>query len=274
MEYIVKITNAIFSAMFFPFERMRPDYAILIISLVAGVVMFYLYKWTSCQGRLAKVQQRIKAHILEIQLYKTDLYVMFRALYRVLVKNFTYLGLLLPSATLLIFLVVLIVVQCYPRFEYRPVKPGEGFVLKATMKDWDSVAAGSLRLTVPDGMAVEAGPLPIPSMKEVDWRLRASKPGEYKISLGPGAGDVEKTAVVGEGVRGLSRKSGALSLKGYICDALGSPLPAGSAFSEVEVLYPERGMHGALLLGMSWVVYFFVVSFVVALIMKFITKAH
>src|SRR3990172_5705979 len=116
MELLISYSNRFFALLFLPFERMRPEHALFIISAVTGVIMLYLYKWTSKQKALGAVQQKIKAGILEIQLYKNDIYVMLRALARVFRRNVTYMKLLLPPALALMAIVALIFFQIYPKF--------------------------------------------------------------------------------------------------------------------------------------------------------------
>ncbi|MBI5189475.1 MAG: hypothetical protein HZA22_02190 [Nitrospirae bacterium] len=269
MNAVISITNAVFGLLFRPFAHVRPDVAILIITSVTGVAMLYLYVWTSDQAGLKAVLNVIKARILEIQLYRTDLHVMLRALGRVFMKNFTYLKLLLPPALFLIFIVVVIVVQCYPRFTYRPVKPGEKIVLTAGVRDGVPVT-----LTVPDGVVVEAGPVNAPSVGEVSWRLSAKAPGEYDVTLATGGKTETKKLMAGEGLMGISPIRAPLTFEGYITNPTEPPLAKASAFSAIRLDYPKREMNSPLMLGMGWLVYFLVVSFVVALVAKFVTKAH
>lgn len=272
MAQIFAIINTAFTLAFRPLEGMRPEFALIIISGITGVLMLYLYKVMSNQPAIERVKNGIKACILEIQLYKTDMRVMLRALMRVFSKNLTYMKLLLVPSLLLVAVIAVVLLQCYPRFEYRPVKPGEGFLFKVGLNDWDKVS--STKIEVPDVLQVEAGPLTVPQLKEINWRLRAKSPGDYTISVESGQERQKMTLAVGGGLRGVSRTKGPSSLGNYVKNPAGTFLASGSAFSAISIYYPEREMHSKLLLGMNWIIYFFVVSFLVALLLKFIIKAH
>lgn len=270
MGVLLNIINMIFTPLFLPFKRIRPDYALFAITAVTGVAMLYLYKWTSNQARLKAVQQKIKAHILEIQLYRTDLKIMLRSLSRVFTKNLTYMWLLLPPAILLIALVVLLVVQCYPRFQYRPVAPGEKVLVKAVLKDWP----GTVSLSVPEGVKLGGDPFAIPAHREVDWYVIPSSPGTHELVFISGGERVARTLVAGDGLEGVSPVKSAFSFAGYLENPLEAPLEPGSAFHSVVIMYPERDMDLPLTFGMNWMVYFFVVSFFVALVWKYVARVH
>ena len=270
MDFILGVFNSIFALAFSPLEGMRPERALLVVSVVASAVMFLLYRKTSDQAGLKRVQDRIKAHVLEITLYKTDIRVMFRALGRVFLKNLTYMRLLLLPAVFLLVVVGLLIVQMYPRFQCRPFRLGERFVVTAAMK---SGHVGQAAIVVPKGLTVEAGPVSAASLRGAAWRLRADRPGNYSVDIVSGGEKVARPVVVSDGIVGVSMSAGRHGLSEYLHDPLGASLPDGSAFASVTVDYPERHMRSASLLGMDWMVYFFVVSFVAALALKFIFKA-
>lgn len=273
MATIIGIINMVFRPLFAPLTSVRPDYALFIISAVTGVVMLYLYKWTSNQSRLKEVQKKIKAHILAIQLYKTDLRMMLRSLYRVFAKNMTYLWLLLPPALFLILLVVVLVVQCYPRFQFRPLAPGETVLVKAVVKEGSDPAG--VTFSAADGaLTVDAGPMVVPSKREVDWRVAANSDGMHELTFTSGGESISRTLVAGSGLTGVSPAKAGFSFEGYLENPLETPVPASSAFESVTVMYPERDMNQPLMFGMNWIIYFFVVSFVVALGWKFVARVH
>jgi len=274
MGIFIRIVNALFYPLFLPFEGVRPDYALLIISAVTGVAMLYLYKWTSNQDRLRAVQSRIKAHILEIQLYKTDLSIMLRSLFRVFMRNLTYMRLLLLPALGLIALVVVLVVQCYPRFQFRPVPPGGKVLVKAVLKEWGPGMGKEVSLFASEGLLVDSAPLAIPSSREVAWRVIPKAEGSYELTFTVDGESVKRKLVSGNGLIGVSPDRSSLSFAGYLENPMEIPLASGSAFEKITIAYPERSMNQPLLLGMNWIIYFFVVSFVVALVWKFVARVH
>jgi len=275
MDTVIKAINTVFGIMFVPFRNMRPDWSLLIITCAAGIGMLYLYVWTSNQDKLDEIQTKIKAYILEIQLYKTDLRVIMRALMRVFRRNFTYLWHLTLPAIFLAFLVIVLVIQCYPRYQFRPLNPGEPVLITAGVKSWGALKGGTIQMDAPDGMKLDAKPLAIPALGEVHWRAIApQKPGDYNISFKADGETMTRTLHVGGGLVGVSPTKGPLSFTGYLENPLETPVASSSLFSESVIGCPERDMDLPLMFGINWIIYFFGVSFVVALIWKFVTGAH
>lgn len=274
MEIIFRTINGFFSAVFMPFVDMRPEYALLIISFVTGASMLYLYKWTSNRESLRREKQHIKAGILEIQLYKTDLYIMIRGLFRVFIRNLAYMRLLIAPALLLTAIVLLILLQCYPRFAYRPVRPGEGVTLKADLTNWGKGAAHPVELLLPKGVTIDAGPVAVPSLKEIDWRLKARTTGDYTLVIQSGNERQEKNIRIGYGIERVTPSRSIFTYKNLIGIPMEKFLSPASAFKEITVTYPEREIHSKILLGMNWMFFFFVVSFATALVLKFLVKVE
>ena len=74
----------------------------------------------SAQRRIKAAKNKIKGHLIEIRIYQDDLAIVGRAIVKVLLRNFQYLGLnLLPFVPLSIPFVI-VLAQLVVRYGYAP----------------------------------------------------------------------------------------------------------------------------------------------------------
>ena len=86
------IIGKIFEVLFLPFKNMNPWISMFAISLLTGILMLFIYKFTSNQKGIKKIKNKIKAHLLEIRLFKDSLSVSFKAQGNIVLSNFKYIG--------------------------------------------------------------------------------------------------------------------------------------------------------------------------------------
>jgi hypothetical protein len=98
-----------------------------------------------------------------------------------------------------------------------------------------------VRLSVADGVIVETPPFRSPSQSQVDWRLRAAKPGDYTLTITAGQETIDKRLVVEGQPKSLAPVRTASMLEGLLYCA--EPLiPAESSFETVTLKYPDRSL--------------------------------
>lgn len=235
------ILNAIHDALdvfFIPFEAIAPFWGMLAVSLVTGVLMLVVYKYTSNQDALARVKDRIKAHLLEAWIYREDVAVMLRAQVSVLRANFKYVALNMKPLAVMIIPVVIILVHLNFRYGMRPIRPGEETVVKSVRKEAVTADKMDEKLVAPEGIRVETAGVRIGERGEVAWRVKAVKEGTYALKIKAGDKVYEKTLVVGEpGVRLASRRfaSGLVDAFFYPGESV---LPDEGSLGKIEINYP------------------------------------
>jgi len=77
----------------------------------------------------------------------------------------------------------------------------------------------------------------MPSVNEVDWRLRAEAPGDYALRIAVGGREYEKRLVVGERKGRVSPRRVGSGLWRKLVNPGEPPLPADGALASVSVTY-------------------------------------
>ena len=72
------ITN-LFELLCSPFAELDPWWGLSALSVLTGVVMLVIFRFTSNQGGIRSAKNRIKAFFLEVRLYNDDLGLIFSA---------------------------------------------------------------------------------------------------------------------------------------------------------------------------------------------------
>lgn len=280
MWIINSIFGVIIDAALFPFRGMPPMVGLTVFSLVSGVGMLYVFKWTSDQEGLEQVKRKIHAGIFEIRLFNDDMRAIFAAQRDIFRYNFSYLRLALTPLLWMIVPFVLIVAQLQMHYGYEGLTVGEPVIVKVVLAGEPaggsgegtgngaarSVAVADVELEVPTGLRLETPRLFIPSLNEADWRLVADEPGTYELRIRVGDEVYTKSVVVSSRVvrRFPIRTDRFLDQLLYP----GEPgFPSGAAVTAIEVLYPEREIN---FLGWHthWLVPFIIISIVLALALR------
>ena len=190
--------NVAFGLYLWPFQRLSATWQLCALALPAAVLALLVYRYTSDQARIHKTKDKIKAHLLELLLYKDDLGVMLRAQGRMLRFTLTYMRLALVPMAVMILPFVLFLIQIESRFAFRSLEPGEAAILSVKIDTTDSVSGLAASLSLPAGLIQETPALRVDETGEILWRLRAVTTGEYKIDITIGDEKLKKHAVVGK----------------------------------------------------------------------------
>jgi uncharacterized membrane protein (DUF106 family) len=236
--------------------------------------MLEVYKLTSNQTAIRRAKDLIKAHLLEMRLYKDNMRVTLGAQAAILKANLAYMGANLKPLAVMIVPLVLILAQLGLRYDRSPLRPGQETLVKATLeKSADPVSLG-LVLEAPPGLEISAPAVRIPDEHEVVWRIKALTPGAGRLVLRAGGATIEKAVVVG----GRSPvQVSALASRGSFWKRLlhpgEPPLPSGLPVRSVEILYPA-GTLAAFGLQVNWLVAYFVLSIVFGFALKGVFKVE
>ncbi len=100
-----------------------------IISAAAGVLLMFIFKYTSNQRAIARIRDSIKADMLTLKLFKDSLAVTLEAQGRVFVSAFLLLFHSLIPMLVMIVPVSLLLAQMGLWYEFRPLKQAEQVVV-------------------------------------------------------------------------------------------------------------------------------------------------
>jgi uncharacterized membrane protein (DUF106 family) len=240
-----------------------PWVGITFISALTGVVMLLAFRYTSNQTAITQTKDDIKAHLLALKLFKEDLRTVvlsqLRLVWSILkLQRYVLTPVLIASPPMLLLLA-----QMGVRYQWRPVPVGESVVLTMLI-DEEVVDGAAVALEAPAGVTVEAGS--VPGGGSVSWRVSSATEGRYELTFDLGETTVTKELVVGDSLARVSAMRPSASWIDRLLHPVERPLPSTSGIRSIELAYPSVTSY---VCGADWwVLYFFVVSMVVALVFK------
>lgn len=260
----VSAFNAVFTFLFGlvyePLRWLGPFWSMAGISLLAGLLMVWIFGKVSNQDAIQRTRDRLSAELIGLRLFKDDLRVFFGIQGQVLVWTLKYLRHSLVPMLILMAPTILILIQLNYHYGLRPLRVGEPALVKVKLRDGHALARGAqITLNASDNLAIETQGVRIGPLKEVCWRVRGASPGRFDLTVSDGKESVTKAVAVGgrlEGVSSLRTGSDWLTCLLYPGE---SPIPSESAFESVEVLYQPLDI---LVLGhrIDWLILFLVFS--------------
>ncbi len=220
------ISSAVFDVLLAPFggsQDWHVQVALLVWSIVFGIVALVAFKYCSHQAAIASTKNQIKVHLLEIRLFQEDIGGVFASTAKILLKNALYIAHnLLPMAVMMVPMVALLA-QLEARYAFDPAPTGVSTLFKVKLdRAVTDLPATAVRLELPEGIALEAPPVRT-AQGEIAWKLRAETEGDHVLRVHVGDATVEKGWAVG----GAPRKVPVLRTKGW--EALLYPGEAGLA---------------------------------------------
>ena len=240
------------------------------ISAVAGAVLIVIFKYTSNQKAIAKVRDDIKANMLALKLYKDSIGVTLRSQGKVFKGAFALLFHSIRPMAVMILPVILLLAQMSLWYHNRPLKVGEKSLLTVTLDENFDLNENKVTV-VGDGFEVETGPVRLLSKNQVYWEIRATKEGYHNIDITAGDGQFNKSLSIGEGFMKVSPIRPGGDWEHIIYNPLEKPFGADSVVKSIIIDYPERmsKITGSKWYELYfWMIYFFVVSMIFALICK------
>jgi hypothetical protein len=242
-----------------------PTLIVVLISIVLGMMMVVVFRYTSDQNAIRAAKDRLKAHLLALRLFQDQISVVMRSYPRILLAIGRYLR--VASVPLLVVIVPLtfLIVELDHYFGSLPIRSGQAFLVKAQTSNAD--ALNRLSLELPNGLRATAPAVHVYAENEVAWRLVAAKDGNYQIQIEGLGQALSKSVVVGSGLPRLSavRYRGRFWKRIFVSTE--SPLADNSSVESIEVLYPERAISLAGIRG-NWMWFLFGVSLAAGFLFK------
>ncbi len=270
---MLRISNAlgfVFKGVMAPF-RSLPLTGMVVISVLTGVLMLIIYKYTSDQKGITGAKNKIKANFLAIMLFSDSFIVLLKSIGRILRWNLVYMGHNLRPLAVMIAPVLLLLVQLNFWYGYRPVEVGESALVKVKTARNVDLSSTDAVLEAPEGVTVETPAVRAPQTGEVTWRVAGAKEGAYNLIVKIGDELKEKRVVVGPPSK--LHALAPLRHNGNFADGLlypGEKKLTGSIRS-ISVQYPEVKMN---FFGWHthWIIVYFILSIVAGLGMKGLFK--
>jgi len=238
--------------------------ALIVLSAAAGVALLWLFARTSDPAAIERTKKRLQARLLELRLWADEPRVVLRAQKELFKENGRYFGLMLRPAIYasLPLGAFLIVLQGF--YGWEPLRPGEACVVTVQLRA-KQLLEDSLRLEAPPGIIVETPGIRALELAQVSWRLRAEKPvaGELVVR---GKGWAERKQIVAGTRFGWVSPKRVRSRWQWLLYPGEAPI-RNPELDWISVQYPAGSVR---LLGLEfhWLVWFFLISLVTALLLK------
>ncbi|MFQ5640327.1 MAG: hypothetical protein ACE5IR_20290 [bacterium] len=267
LDILNSLLNSVFGVLFFLFKKLDPFWGMLVISLVTGIVMLFVFKATSDQKGIKRAKNLVKGHFLAIRLYRDDIGLMFDTMKNIILSNLFYLSKSFRPMLFLLVPVSLILIQLGSRYEWRPFKVGETIIVSLNLADAGAdVDLSRVELALPTGLKIDIPPVRINDPKEINWRMTALEPGEYDLTFKYDDRTVSKRLYVEGDLISIASNIGR-SFSVTLMNPGEKSIPKPSFASAIAVRYPKRDFH---LFGFEvhWLVAFFVLSLIAAFSFK------
>jgi hypothetical protein len=251
------VFGKIFALFFYPFQSMSPWIGMILISFLTSLLMLFVYRFTSNQQGIREVKNKIKAHLLELRLFKDSLSLTLKAQGKILRYNLKYIGYALKPFLVMIIPIILILIQLNLWFGYQALDPGQKAILVVKLKEGQNLLNIDIAIEPSSGFDIETPPIRIEEEREINWRLHAIEKGVHDLTLIIDGRRITKEVAVSQ--KALSRISQAKVRRNFIDELFHpkeSPLPGNLPIKKIEVKYPSKSMN---LFGWHlpwWLVYF------------------
>ncbi|MBW1897518.1 MAG: hypothetical protein JRI61_00495 [Deltaproteobacteria bacterium] len=240
--------------------------SITIISAFLGIVLLFIFKYTSNQKQIASIRDSIKADMLAIRIFKNSTFVIFKAQTRVFFASFKLLFHSIVPMLVMIVPVSLTLAQMGLWYQARPVRLTDDSVIVKLSLNQNTVEWPKVKLRCRPAAVKTVGPVKVWSKKEIYWKIKPVKNGYFPLVFEVGEQKIEKQLAIGDGFMRLSSKRPGPVLGDVILYPLEKPFQADAAVQSVTIDYPARN---SKINGTDWwIFYFFIVSLVFALIFK------
>ena len=255
-----------FDLFLWPFRGANPLFGLTVVSVLTGLAAVLVFRYLSNQAALRRIKNRIQAHLLELRLFPDQLGAVSRAHGRILRWTAVYLAYNLKPLAVLLVPLVIVMVQLDLRYGRTPLAKNDSFILTARLAPPALPDSDSLKL--PKGLTLTAPPVNIPSLGEVDWRIRADDYGVFWPAVVVAGATYTKQVVVSKEITALPVERARAGLVEWLSNPVEPALPRGARLESLEVNYPPRSIDLGLF-STNWLVFFLLVSLAAGLILKF-----
>jgi hypothetical protein len=268
MHMINVIMNWLARVAFAPFASVPAWLTLTIVSALAGVFMMIVFKYTSHQTRLKAVSDRTRADLLAMKLFKDELSVTFSSMWDLLGATGKRLWYSIwPPMVVMIVPFVLGIAQVGARYEFRPLRPGERALVTLEFNEDAWAANADVQLEAPDGVIVETEAARIGGERKIFWRVRPEREGDFTLAWQIDGKRVEKSLPVRNGLHAVSPRRPASDFWEQVLYPLEPPFGKDDAVHCIDVELPRRSTE-FFGLDIHWLISFFILSMVFALVCK------
>jgi hypothetical protein len=269
MWYVNSVLSYLFDLVMTPFQPLNPLLSLFFFSLLTGIFMLLVFRYTSDQKGIKETKDKIKAYLLEIRIFKDNLSIQLSAQKKLLIYNAIYMKHAIRPVLFMIVPVAIVIIQMDAWYGRRPLRPGDSTIVSIQVSDEGrSKLLSNTSIEVEKGMTVEKPSLRIFETGELDRTIRAGEAGVHRIRVTVAGHSFPKDVIVSDGR--LARVS-ALSVNSGSWRAILTPgaeaLSENAFLKRIEVCYPSRSVE-IFDWKIHWLIVFFIFTTVIAFSLK------
>jgi uncharacterized membrane protein (DUF106 family) len=269
MQNFNRAISSFFDLVISPFKTIDPIWSLALFSLLIGIIMLIIFRYTSNQQKIRETKSKIRAYIFELSLFKDEIGIVLSAQKNIFIYNLKYIKYALKSMLFMMVPLVLILIQLESWYGHRPLKPDESAIVSLKLREGGHTLS-DITLKAGEGIIVETPPLRIPEQNEIDWRIRARETGDHDLTFNVPGEEIRQKVIVSEkGLVQVSRLASA-SASGFT-DTLLNPalrhLPGDSQVEQIKIDYPAMSIE-----IYKWHVHWLVIVFVLSIVFGFALK--
>jgi len=227
------------------------------VSVLAGIAMLLVFRHASDAAEVRRAKNLLIAHLLELRLFMDEPALIFKAQRRLLAANLRFLKLMLRPALVLLVPMAFLLAELDAFYARAPLRIGRPAIVTAQFED----TMRPLELRAPGGFAVETPPVRILAERQVSWRIRPLGAASGVLRISDGSRTVTKTISSGSGVRYLSERRSGSTLHFLLH-------PTEIPYTDVPLDWIEVRYPAAEILHFHWLLWFFAISAITALLLK------
>ena len=275
------VFGKIFDFIFFFFRNMNPWIGMILISVLTALLMLFVFRFTSNQEGIKRVKNKIKAHLLELRLFKDSLSLSFKAQGNIFRYNLRYISYSTKPMLVMIIPLILILIQLNLWFGYEALTPGQETILKVKLEEGHNPLDIDIALEPSSGFDIHTPPLRIEEGREINWRLQAREKGVHDLTFIVNGQRFTKKVAIAQ--RPLSKISPLKVKRNFINELINpgeSPFPGDSPIKAIEVKYQAKDMNLFVwnipwLWGIPpWLIVYFALSIILGFVLKGIFKVE
>ena len=272
ISWLNVLTNALGRFFLAPIAVLPGWLSNTIISVLTGVCLLVIFKYTSNQRAIGRIRDEIKASLLTLKLFKDSISVTLHAEVCVFKGALLLFVHAIPPMLVMILPVSLLLAQMSLWYQSRPLLPGEVAVMTVKLNDNVKENWPTVNIEPTSAAKVTVGPVRILSRRQICWEIKALENGKHHITLVVNRDQIEKELAIGAGFMRVSSSRPASNWAGILMNPAEKPFAPDSIVQSVTIDYPERLSKTS---GADWwLIYFFAASMLFALILRPLVKVR
>jgi hypothetical protein len=254
--------NALGEWLLAPIAAMPGWQSATLVGAVTGVLLVFVYKYTSPQRAVKRVRDDISANLLALKLFKDSMAVSLKSQGRLL--RGAAMQLLLGVVPMLVMLVPvsLLYYQLHLWYHTRPLRVGDEASVTMIVRADPEAARHDVSLEPSGAVEDKLGPLlGDRSKRELCWKIEARQDGYHRLVFQVNGQRIEKELAIGDGYMRVNTLRPGWSWYEVLENPGEQPFAPESPVQSIKVQYEdeERGLKIAWL---PWMIYWFIVSLI------------